>query len=218
MELKYEAQARPEGIAQALLIAETHVEGRPSALVLGDNLFYGSDLSRMLREAASQSSGATVFAYEVEDPSRYGVVEFDEQGKAISIEEKPAAPKSHFAVTGLYFYDEQACRYARELKPSARGELEITDLNKKYLEAGALNVARMRRGYAWLDTGTPQAMLQAANFVAAVEQRQGLMIGCPEEVAWRMGWISQEDVVAKAGELGNSGYGAYLKRIAGAES
>jgi glucose-1-phosphate thymidylyltransferase len=211
--LHYAAQPRPEGLAQAFHIGEDFINGDKAALVLGDNIFHGHGLGDMLQTAAGLKSGAVVFGSHVQDPERYGVVEFDSQGRAISIEEKPIHPKSHYAVTGLYFYDETVCARARKVKPSARGELEITTLNQMYLEDGALSVTLLGRGFAWLDTGTYASLLQAAQFVQTVEERQGLKIGCVEEVAYRMGFISADDVRALAEPLLKSGYGAYLRQI-----
>ena len=213
MAFHYEVQPKPEGIAQALLVAAPHVEGVSCALVLGDNIFYGRGLSGMLREAASLDAGATVFAYPVDRPQDYGVVSFDAEGRAVSLEEKPKEPKSRFAVTGLYFYDSQVLEIARSLRPSARGELEITDVNRAYLDAGLLRVEVMGRGFAWLDTGTHHSMLQAANFVEAVESRQGLMISCPEEISLRMGWIDAEQVKKLAEPMAKNEYGQYLLRL-----
>lgn len=211
--LHYAAQPRPEGLAQAFHIGEDFINGDKAALVLGDNIFHGHGLGDMLQTAAGLKSGAVVFGSHVQDPERYGVVEFDSQGRAVSIEEKPTHPKSHYAVTGLYFYDETVCARARKVKPSARGELEITTLNQMYLEDGALSVTLLGRGFAWLDTGTYASLLQAAQFVQTVEERQGLKIGCVEEVAYRMGFISADDVRALAEPLLKSGYGAYLRQI-----
>jgi glucose-1-phosphate thymidylyltransferase len=208
--LRYAPQPRPEGLAQAFVIGRDFVGADASALILGDNLFYGGGLRALLQLAATQTSGATVFAYYVSDPERYGVVEFDARGRALSIEEKPHAPKSHYAVTGLYFYDNHVLDIAAGLKPSARGELEITDVNLAYLRAGALNVQRFGRGIAWLDTGTPDALLQAATFVAAVEQRQGLKVGAIEEVAYRMGFIDAAQVERLAAPLRGNAYAEYL--------
>ncbi len=213
MKLHFEVQPKPEGLAQAFLVAARHIEGQPCALVLGDNIFYGRGLSQMLRSAASLTSGAVVFAYPVDRPQDYGVVAFDSSGNAVSLEEKPKEPKSKFAVTGLYFYDNQVLGLARSLKPSARGELEITDLNRSYLEQGGLRVEVMGRGFAWLDTGTHHSMLQAANFVEAVESRQGLMISCPEEIAFRMGWIDAAAVRKVAEPMAKNEYGQYLLRL-----
>ena len=214
LKLEYAEQPSPDGLAQAFLIGEDFVRGRPCALVLGDNLFYGHGLSQMLTDAAlKQGPGATVFAYHVTDPERYGVVEFDAAGRAVSIEEKPKAPKSSWAVTGLYFYDERVTQFARELKPSARGELEITDLNRLYLARGELSVERLGRGFAWLDTGTPDSLVEAAEFIRALEKRQGFKVACPEEIAYHGGWISREQVIALAGAY-KGDYGAYLRRLA----
>jgi glucose-1-phosphate thymidylyltransferase len=214
MSFSYAEQPRPEGLAQAYIIGADFVAGGPSALVLGDNLFYGHNLIPLLQGAARRSEGATVFAYQVSDPQAYGVVAFDEQYRAISIEEKPAVPCSNWAVTGLYFYDEQAVEIAAGLKPSARGELEITDLNRAYLERGQLRVEKMGRGFAWLDTGTPDNLLEAAEFVRILEKRQGLKICCPEEIAFHMNWIDAGQLEALAKPIAKSGYGHYLLAIA----
>jgi glucose-1-phosphate thymidylyltransferase len=211
--LRYAVQPNPEGLAQAFLIGESFLGGSASALVLGDNIFYGHDLGRRLQAAAARASGATVFAYPVTDPERYGVVEFDAEGHAVSLEEKPRQPKSRYAVTGLYFYDEQVVEHARALKPSARGELEITDLNRRYLEAGQLDVQIFGRGDAWLDTGTHDSLLEAGAFVQTIEKRQGLKVCCPEEICWRQGWISDEQLAALAAPLAKSGYGQYLQQV-----
>ena len=211
--IAYAVQASPDGLAQAFLIGEEFLGGAPSALVLGDNIFYGHDFASSLKTAMQQESGATVFAYAVQDPERYGVVEFDAQGRAISLEEKPAQPKSRYAITGLYFYDTQVVELAKQVKPSARGELEITDLNRLYLERGALTVQTMGRGYAWLDTGTHESMLEASQFIATVENRQGLKVASPEEIAWRSGWIDDAQLQALARPLAKSGYGSYLLRL-----
>ncbi|MDR3762787.1 MAG: glucose-1-phosphate thymidylyltransferase RfbA [Acidobacteriota bacterium] len=211
--LSYAAQPKPEGLAQAFLIGEKFIAGAPCALVLGDNIFYGQDMSRLLQSAAQQEKGATVFAYRVTNPSDYGVVEFDAAGKAISVEEKPSAPRSNFAVTGLYYYDSQVVALARALKPSKRGELEITDLNRLYLEKGQLNVITFSRGTAWLDTGTHDSMLEASSFIATLEKRQGLKIAAPEEVAFRMKFIGREQLEKLAQPLVKSGYGTYLLRL-----
>ena len=213
MRIEYAVQPRPEGLAQAFIIGREFLDGAPSALVLGDNIFYGHDLVRLLQEADAQAQGATVFAYHVKDPERYGVVAFDGAGKALSIEEKPPQPKSHFAVTGLYFYDHQVCDIAAGVTPSHRGELEITSVNQAYLERGQLNVQTMGRGFAWLDTGTHESMLEASQFIHTLEQRQGLKVACPEEIAWRNGWIDQDQLLALAKPLAKSSYGAYLQAI-----
>ncbi len=209
----YKKQERPEGIAQALLIGRDFIGRDSVALVLGDNIFYGHDLTELLKRAAARPSGATVFAYPVNDPGRYGVVEFDEKGRALSIEEKPAKPKSRYALTGLYFYDAGVVEIAAKLRPSARGELEISDVNRAYLERGALEVIAMGRGMAWLDTGTHESLLEAAHFIETIERRQGLKIACPEEVAWRMGFIDARQLEALAKPLEKSGYGEYLLRV-----
>jgi len=210
MKFKYAIQPEPKGIAQALLIGEKFINGGPCALVLGDNIFYGHDLQPTFGHAADKSSGATVFAYRVQDPQRYGVVEFDTKGNALSIEEKPAKPRSRYAVTGLYFYDEHVVHFARSLKPSTRGELEITDLNRRYLDVGKLRVVTLGRGHAWLDTGTHESLLEASQFIETIERRQGLKIGCPEEIAWTKKWIDDAQLEALAAPLRNSGYGNYL--------
>jgi glucose-1-phosphate thymidylyltransferase len=213
LNLDYAVQPSPDGLAQAYLIGRDHVRHEPSTLILGDNIFYGHDLSVQLRRAGQRHDGATVFGYHVVDPERYGVVEFDDQGRAISIEEKPAKPKSNFAVTGLYFYDGDAPDLAREIKPSARGELEITDLNRRYLEAGKLSVELMGRGFAWLDTGTHESLLEAATFIETIEKRQGLKVACPEEIAYRMGFIDADKVAELAAPLAKNEYGRYLMRM-----
>jgi glucose-1-phosphate thymidylyltransferase len=210
--IRYAVQPKPEGLAQAFLIGREFVGQDSVALVLGDNLFYGQGFQSMLAEAAAQRKGATVFAYAVKDPQRYGVVEFDGEGRAISIEEKPARPKSHHAVTGLYFYDNQVLDIARSLRPSPRGELEITDVNRHYLERGELHVQRFTRGFAWLDTGTHESLLQASNFIETIEQRQGLKVACLEEVAYRKGFITAPQLEALASPLNNS-YGDYLREL-----
>ena len=212
LSLQYAVQPSPDGLAQAFVIGEQFLAGSPSALVLGDNIFYGHGLQPLLKAADAQTHGATVFAYHVQDPERYGVAEFDATGKVLSLEEKPAQPKSHYAVTGLYFYDAHVVELAKALKPSPRGELEITDLNKLYLEKSALNVQLMGRGYAWLDTGTHDSLLEAGQFIATIEQRQGLKVACPEEVAWRNHWIDDAQVSRLAQPLLKNGYGQYLLR------
>jgi glucose-1-phosphate thymidylyltransferase len=210
MYIDYAVQPSPDGLAQAFTIGKSFVNNQPSALVLGDNIFYGHDLVKQLRSAHAQQHGATVFAYHVHDPERYGVVAFDEQHRAISIEEKPIYPKSNYAVTGLYFYDEQVCDIAASIKPSARGELEITDVNKRYLEIGQLGVEILGRGYAWLDTGTHESLMEAASFIATLQKRQGLMVACPEEIAFHQGWIDASRLQALAAPLAKSAYGQYL--------
>ena len=212
LSLQYAVQPSPDGLAQAFLIGEQFLAGSPSALVLGDNIFYGHSLQPLLKAADAQTHGATVFAYHVHDPERYGVAEFDAAGKVLSLEEKPAQPKSHYAVTGLYFYDAHVVELAKALQPSPRGELEITDLNKLYLEKSALNVQLMGRGYAWLDTGTHDSLLEAGQFIATIEQRQGLKVACPEEIAWRNHWIDDAQVSRLAQPLLKNGYGQYLLR------
>jgi len=211
--IQYTQQPSPDGLAQAFLLGEEFIGRDPAALVLGDNIFYGGGFSKKLSSAADRESGASVFAYYVQDPQRYGVVSFDEQGVAMDIEEKPARPRSHYAVTGLYFYDNDVIDIARNIKPSHRGELEITDVNKVYLERGDLHVEVMSRGTAWLDTGTHNSLLDAANFIRVVEERQGLKIACPEEVAYRMGYINAEQLLALAAPLEKSGYGVYLQSL-----
>ena len=213
MNLQYAVQANPDGLAQAFLIGEQFVGNAPSALVLGDNIFHGHDFVPLLAAADAQTSGATVFAYHVQDPERYGVVAFDAAGKASSIEEKPLKPKSNFAVTGLYFYDNQVIDIAKAVSPSARGELEITAVNQAYLELGSLNVQIMQRGYAWLDTGTHDSLLEAGQFIATLERRQGLKIACPEEISWRNGFITSEQLEKLAQPLAKNGYGQYLQRL-----
>jgi glucose-1-phosphate thymidylyltransferase len=213
LRLSYAEQPHPGGLAQAYLIGADFVAGDHSALILGDNLFYGHSLPKMMAAAAARKDGASVFAYHVSDPERYGVVAFDQDGKAVSIEEKPKTPKSRWAVTGLYFYDEAVVDIAANLKPSARGELEITDLNRIYLERGALSVERMGRGFAWLDTGTPESLLEAAEFVRTLASRQGVRIACPEEVAFVNGWISASQLEALGAKLEKSGYGRYLLSV-----
>ncbi|MDS4040709.1 MAG: glucose-1-phosphate thymidylyltransferase RfbA [Candidatus Competibacter sp.] len=210
---QYAVQPSPDGLAQAFLIGEDFIGGDPACLILGDNIYYGQGLSTVLRRAAARERGATVFGYYVRDPERYGVVSFDAGGRAVDIEEKPKKPRSNYAVTGLYFYDNEVVNVAKNIRPSARGELEITDLNKVYLERGQLNVELLGRGYAWLDTGTHESLLAAAHFVQVVEQRQGLKVACPEEVAWRMGFIGDDDLARLAQPLAKSGYGEYLMEL-----
>ncbi len=211
--LNYAVQPSPDGLAQAFLIGESFIGGDRSTLVLGDNIFYGHDFAALLQQAARQQDGATVFAYAVNDPERYGVVEFDVAGRAVSLEEKPKVAKSRYAVTGLYFYDNQVVELAKTVKPSARGELEITDLNRLYLQRGSLSVKTMGRGYAWLDTGTHESMLEASQFIHTIESRQGLKVACPEEIAWRNGWIDDAQLEDMAMLLAKSGYGQYLKGL-----
>jgi len=213
MQFQYAVQPSPDGLAQAFLIGRDFVAGHPSALVLGDNIFYGHDLVRQLRQADQRRQGATVFAYHVHDPERYGVVEFDAQQRALSIEEKPKTPKSNYAVTGLYFYDPLVCDLAREIKPSARGELEITDLNRLYLNQKTLNVEIMGRGFAWLDTGTHDSLQEAASFIATLQKRQGLMVACPEEIAYSLGWIDAVQLEKIARPLAKNAYGQYLLQL-----
>jgi len=213
MKIEFAVQPSPDGLAQAFIIGKEFVAGRPSALVLGDNIFYGHDFVKQLAQADARGSGATVFAYHVHDPERYGVVEFGPEGQARSIEEKPKAPKSHYAVTGLYFYDGEVCDIAASLKPSARGELEITDVNRRYLEQGKLHVETLGRGYAWLDTGTHDSLLEAASFIATLQKRQGLMVACPEEIALGRGWIDAAAVEKLARPLAKNEYGRYLLNL-----
>nr|WP_188399482.1 glucose-1-phosphate thymidylyltransferase RfbA [Sporomusa sp. GT1] len=214
LSISYAAQPSPDGLAQAFIIGERFIEGSRCALVLGDNIFYGHNFSQLVRQAAEREAGATVFAYLVKDPERYGVVEFDTVYQAVSLEEKPRQPKSSFAVTGLYFYDRHVVELAKSLKPSARGELEITDLNRLYLDQGTLQVEIMGRGYAWLDTGTQESLLQAAQYIATIQERQGLMVACPEEIAYRMGYITKAKLEALAMPMSKNSYGQYLLRIA----
>ena len=213
MHLDYAVQPSPDGLAQAFLIGESFLDGAPSTLVLGDNIFYGHDLAKLLHSANERKSGSTVFAYHVHDPERYGVVEFDQHFKALSIEEKPKSPKSNYAVTGLYFYDEQVCELAKQIKPSHRGELEITDLNRLYLEAGTLSVEIMGRGFAWLDTGTQDSLLEAASFISTLQKRQGLMVSCPEEIAFGLKWIDAKQLERLAQALAKNSYGQYLLQL-----
>lgn len=214
LKLSYKVQPSPDGLAQAFILGEEFISGDSCAMVLGDNIFYGAGLTKYLKEAAKGTKGATVFGYYVDDPERFGVVEFDESGKAVSLEEKPAEPKSNYAVTGLYFYDNKVCEYAKGLKPSARGELEITDLNKIYLENDELSVVTLGRGYAWLDTGTVDSLNEAAEFVKAVETRTGILIAVLEEIAFNNGWISKEQLLESAAAYGKAPYGQYLKKVA----
>lgn len=214
VKISYKVQPSPDGLAQAFIIGEEFINGEGCALILGDNIFYGHDLSKLVKIATQKENGATIFAYYVKDPERYGIVEFDKNRKAISLEEKPEKPKSNFAVTGLYFYDKNVVEYAKSIKPSARGELEITDLNKIYLEKGNLNVETLGRGYAWLDTGTHESLLQAASFVETVQDRQGLKIACPEEIAYNLGYINKEQLKELAKPLAKNEYGKYLLAIA----
>ncbi|QVQ25637.1 glucose-1-phosphate thymidylyltransferase RfbA [Achromobacter deleyi] len=213
LNLQYAIQPSPDGLAQAFLIGESFLGNDPSALVLGDNIFYGHDFHQLLANANARTHGASVFAYHVHDPERYGVAEFDANGKVLSLEEKPAKPKSHYAVTGLYFYDQDVVEIAKQIKPSARGELEITDLNRVYLEQGRLSVEIMGRGYAWLDTGTHESLLEASQFISTLENRQGLKVSCPEEIAFRNKWITPEELETLAAPLAKSGYGKYLQRL-----
>jgi glucose-1-phosphate thymidylyltransferase len=217
MNIQYAVQPSPDGLAQAYLIGRDFVGGQPSCLVLGDNIFYGHGLTEVLRRAAAQPEGATVFGYYVKDPERYGVAEFDGEGRVLSLEEKPKAPKSNYAVTGLYFYDGHASDYAAALKPSPRGELEITDLNKVYLQQGKLRCEKLGRGYAWLDTGTHESLIEAGNFIETIVSRQGLRVCCPEEIAFQNGWIDAEQLLRIAAPLAKSGYGDYLARVARGE-
>lgn len=212
--LSYKEQPSPDGLAQAFILGEEFIGGDSCAMILGDNIFYGSGLVKLLRKAAQLTSGAVIFGYYVEDPERFGVVELDENGRAVSLEEKPANPKSNYAVTGLYFYDSKVCEYAKRLKPSARGELEITDLNRIYLEQGTLEVITLGRGFAWLDTGTVDSLTEASEFVRVLEKRQGIKISALEEIAWRNGWISREKLLESAQKFGNSAYGAHLRAVA----
>ena len=213
LQLQYAVQPVPGGLAQAFLIGEDFVRGHDSALILGDNIFYGNDLADLMDAAGRKTQGATVFAYQVSDPERYGVVEFDAQGKAISLEEKPARPKSDFAVTGLYFYDQNIVEVVKGIRPSPRGELEITDVNNAYLKAGLLDVQLMRRGFAWLDTGTHESLLEASSFIQTIEHRQGIKVASPEETAWRNGWISTDTLLEQAQRLAKNRYGQYLIKI-----
>jgi glucose-1-phosphate thymidylyltransferase len=213
LNIQYCVQPSPDGLAQAFTLGKTFIDNHPSALVLGDNIFYGHELVNQLHNANQRTEGATVFAYHVTDPERYGVVEFDQDAKALSIEEKPLKPRSNYAVTGLYFYDQQVCDVAASIKPSARGELEITDVNRFYLDKKELNVEIMGRGFAWLDTGTHDSLLDAAGFIATLQKRQGLMVACPEEIAFRQGWISADAVQKAASQLSKNSYGQYLNKI-----
>ncbi|HEX2732756.1 MAG TPA: glucose-1-phosphate thymidylyltransferase RfbA [Polyangiaceae bacterium] len=214
LQIRYAVQPKPEGLAQAFIIGETFLQGEPSAMILGDNLFYGHGFQDVVRNATKQQQGATVFGYHTNNPSAYGVAEFDATGKVVGLEEKPVKPRSNYAVTGLYFYDANVCKYAKELKPSARGELEITDLNRVYLQRGELLLQKLGRGVAWLDTGTPEDMLSASNFIQTVVSRQGLQIACPEEIAFRSNWIDREQLLRQAAALGKTRYGTYLASLA----
>lgn len=213
MNIQYAVQPNPDGLAQAFIIGKSFINNKPSALILGDNIFFGHDLPKMLKSADEEASGASVFAYHVNDPERYGVVEFNVDGQVLSIEEKPRSPKSNYAVTGLYFYDNQVVELAKEVRPSARGELEITSLNQAYLQQRRLNVQTMGRGYAWLDTGTHESLFEAASFISTLQKRQGLMVACPEEIAFRQKWINTSQLEALAQPLANNGYGQYLLRF-----
>ncbi len=213
IDIRYAVQPSPDGLAQAFTIGRDFVNGKPSCLVLGDNIFYGHGFTERLRRAATRDRGATVFGYWVKDPERYGVAEFDGEGKVIGLEEKPAVPKSHYAVTGLYFYDERVCDYAAALKPSPRGELEITDLNRCYLDDGSLHLEQLGRGFAWLDTGTHESLMEAGNYIETIENRQGLKVCCPEEIAHFNGWIDDEQLLRLAEPLGKTGYGQYLQSL-----
>ncbi|MDE2309151.1 MAG: glucose-1-phosphate thymidylyltransferase RfbA, partial [Xanthomonadaceae bacterium] len=213
LDIQYAVQPSPDGLAQAFTIGRDFVDGKPSCLVLGDNIFYGGGLTERLRRAAARDHGATVFGYWVKDPERYGVAEFDAAGKVIGLEEKPARPKSHYAVTGLYFYDGRVCDYAAALQPSARGELEITDLNRCYLDDGSLHLEQLGRGFAWLDTGTHESLMEAGNYIQTIENRQGLKVCCPEEIAHLHGWIDDEQLLRLAAPLARTGYGQYLQSL-----
>jgi glucose-1-phosphate thymidylyltransferase len=213
VDIQYASQPSPDGLAQAFVIGRDFVGNDPSCLVLGDNIFYGVGLTERLKRAASRNRGATVFGYWVKDPERYGVAEFNDDGRVVGIEEKPANPKSHYAVTGLYFYDSRVCDYAAELKPSVRGELEITDLNRRYLQDDSLHLEQLGRGYAWLDTGTHDSLMEAGNYIQTIENRQGLKVCCPEEIAFLNGWISSEQLLRLAAPLAKTGYGQYLERL-----
>ena len=213
IDIRYAVQPSPDGLAQAFLIGRDFLDGRPSCLVLGDNIFHGHGLTDSLRRASARTHGATVFGYWVKDPERYGVAEFDAAGRVVGLEEKPARPKSHYAVTGLYFYDGRVCDFAAALTPSPRGELEITDLNRRYLDDGSLHLERLGRGYAWLDTGTHESLMEAGNFIQTIENRQGLKVCCPEEIAYQHGWIDAEQLLRLAAPLAKTGYGAYLRAL-----
>lgn len=214
IQLSYAEQPKPEGLAQAFIIGEKFIDGNSCAMILGDNIFYGNGLSRHLQRAAGQINGATIFGYYVDDPERFGIVEFDENGKAVSIEEKPKKPKSNYCVTGLYCYDNRVCEFAKQVQPSARGELEITDLNNMYLKDGSLNVVTLGRGYAWLDTGTIEALAYAGEFIRVIEKRQGMQVAAIEEIAYRQNWISKEQLLSSAKKYGKSPYGKFLKLVA----